>query len=108
LKALPLDNDWEFEYALTRKNATTGANEPATGLSGLTCRLSLTDGGAAINGALNVNAAERGTTGIYSGIFAGSDLRTYLTAGTVIYEVFGDGVHVTSSVPRIVRAPRRP
>jgi hypothetical protein len=108
VKVISLDNDWEFEYALTRKNATTGLPEPATGLAGLTCRLSAIDAGTAINAALSVAAVERGTTGIYAGVFQGDDLRMYLTPFSTIYEVFGDGLNVFTSVARFVQYPRRP
>jgi len=110
VKTIYLDSDWEFEYRATRKNATTGALEPATGLAGLTGRLSLTDGGATIHATMSVALAERGTTGIYFGVLEGDNLRTQLLAlvGTVVYEVFGDGVNVLTSSPRMVRAVRRP
>lgn len=110
MKTIYLDSDWELEYRATRKNATTGVPEPATGLGGLTGRLSATDGGAAIHATMSVALTERGTTGIYFGVLQGDDLRTRLAAlvGTVVYEVFGDGVNVLTSVQRLVSAVRRP
>jgi len=111
LKTVSLDNDWELEYAATRKNASTGAIEPATGLAGLTGRLSATDAGATIHASLSVSLSERGTTGIYFGVLQGDDLRAQLAASftnVVIYEVFGDGTNVLTSVPRLVAAVRRP
>lgn len=111
MKLLSLDNDYEFEYALTRKNAASGNFEPASGLAGLSCRISLTDGGAAVNGALNVAAAERSSDpGVYYGVFQGDDLRTYLGGqiGLAVYEVFGDGTNIFTSIARRVTAPRRP
>ena len=110
MKSIGLDNDWEAEYRATRKNATTGTVEPATGLTGLVCRLSATDGGAAIHATMSVNLTERGTLGVYFGVLQGDALRTQLAAlvGSVVYEVFGDGVNVLTSIPRLVSAIRRP
>jgi hypothetical protein len=110
MKSISLDNDYEPEYRATRKNAATGAIEAATGLTGLSARLSATDGGAAIHATMSVNLTERGSTGIYFGVLQGDDLRTQLAAlaGSVVYEVFGDGVNVLTSIPRLVSAVRRP
>ncbi len=110
MKSISLNNDFEFEYKATRKNSATGTLEPATGLTSLTCRLSATDGGAAIHATLSVTMVERGGTGIYSGVVLGPDLQTQLTAlsGSVIYEVFAVGTSVLTSIPRLVQAIRRP
>lgn len=110
MKPIWLDNDYEYEYPLQRKNASTGASEAATGLPGLSARLSATDAGSAINAALSVNATERGNLGIYYGVFQGNDLRTYLASyiGQTIFEVFGDGTNVFISTPRLVVERRRP
>lgn len=100
MKRLYLDNDFEFEYAITQKNASTGVDEAADGLFGLTAGVSLTDGGAAIHGDLEVDASERATTvGTYYGVFEGDDLRTHLAAyvGDTVYVVFGDGTNVLVS-----------
>lgn len=101
-------NDDEPEHTLTRKNATTGAVEPATGLSGLTFRLSLTRNGAAINATLSKTAAERGTLGIYYATFDGSDLTAQLAsyAGRPIFQIFGDGLNINYSLARRVVAVR--
>jgi len=110
LKTINLDNDWEFEYRATRKNAATGTLEPATGLTGLNGRLSATDAGAAIDPLLSVSLSERGSTGIYYGVVQGDDLRSKLVGyvGTTVYEVFGDGTNVFTSIQRFVAAVRRP
>jgi hypothetical protein len=101
-------NDDEPEVTLTRRNATTGADEAATGLTGLTFRLSLTRNGATINAALTKTATERGTLGIYYATFEGSDLTTYLAAhaGRTIYQIFGDGSNINHSIARKVYAVR--
>jgi len=104
-----LDNDFEPEYTVTRKNASTGAVEAATGLTSITVRISATDGGAAI-GALTGAASERGTLGIYYKIFDGDALRTALATaylGARVWVVFGDGTNVLTSDPATVRERRR-
>jgi hypothetical protein len=111
VKTISLDNDWEVEYVATRKNATTGVIEPATGLTGLIGKLSATDGGATIHATLSVSLTERGTTGIYFGVLQGDDLRAQLNptyVGQVVFEVFGDGTNILTSIPRLVAVVRRP
>lgn len=95
-----LDNDFEFEYAVTRKNTGTGVKEAAAGLSSLTARVSATDGGATIHADLTVGATERsGEDGTYYGVFDGDKLRTHLLThvGSKVYVVFGDGTNVLVS-----------
>ena len=102
-------NDDEAEEALTRKASFTGALEPATGLLGLSFRLSATKGGAAIHSSLDKAAAERGVSGKYYAIFEGSDLTAQLGSAywnTDIFQVFGDGVNVNFNVVRRVLAKR--
>ena len=101
-------NDDEPETTLTRKNATTGASEPATGLAGLTFRLAATRNGAAINAALSKSATERGALGVYYATFECSDLTTQLAAyvGKDVFQVFGDGTNVNFSIARKVLAVR--
>ena len=111
MKSISLDNDWEYEYRATRKNAAAGTLEPATGLTGLYGHLSATDGGATIDASLRVLLAERGSTGIYYGVANGDALRAQLAAsyiGVVVYEVFGDGLNVFTSTPRRIVSVRRP
>jgi hypothetical protein len=111
MKSINLDNDWEAEYKASRKNSATGTLEPATGLVGLTARLSATDAGPAIHASLSVSLSERGSTGIYFGVLQGDDLRAQLAptyVNTTVFEVFGDGTNILTSVPRFVSAVRRP
>jgi hypothetical protein len=97
-------NDDEPEETLTRKVAATGATEAATGLTGLTFKLSATRNGAAINAALSKSASERGTLGIYYATFEGADLTAQLGTyvGKDIYQTFGDGANVNFTVARRV------
>jgi len=107
---LYLDNDYEVEFAMTRKNTATGASEAAAGLEGLTVLVSLTDGGTTIDSDLTVAMTERTSTpGRYYGIFDGDKLQEHLLTyvGTKVYVVFGDGTNVLTSDLYIVRATRR-
>lgn len=110
MRRLYLDNDHEFEYAITQKNTATGADEAATGLSSLTAKVSLTDGGGAVHADLTVSATERsGTAGTYYGVFDGEKLRTHLLAyvDAKVYVVFGDGTQVLVSDVYVVLVTRR-
>lgn len=99
-------NDDEPEEVVTRKNTSTGATEPATGLTGLSFRLSATIGGTAIHANLNKNASERGSTGKYYAVFEGDDLTAQLNNSTYwntdVFQVFGDGVNINYNVVRRV------
>ena len=99
-------NDAEPEAIVTRKNATTGATEAATGLAGLTFRLSATPNGTAIHANLSKSATERGTLGIYYATFEGSDLTAQLATyvGKDVYQTFGDGANLNRTRPRRVEA----
>jgi len=101
-------NDDEPEATATRKNAATGATEAATGLTGLTFRLSATPNGAAIHANLSKSAAERGTLGVYYATFEGADLTARLAtyAGKDVYQTCGDGVNFNVTVVRQVIAVR--
>ncbi|HEX9239208.1 MAG TPA: hypothetical protein VF910_00960 [Candidatus Bathyarchaeia archaeon] len=109
MKHVSLDNDWRYKYRVTTDNATTGATIAAAGLAGLQAWFSLTRGGATINAALTKSMAElSGTPGTYTAVVDGDVLRTYLAAldGQVIWEVFGDGLNVYTSVNRRVKGVR--
>jgi len=75
--------DFEAEVKITRKNATTGKEEAATGLSGVQFRISATETGGAI-GSLTANASERGTTGRYYAVFDTGALVTALITGSYL------------------------
>lgn len=88
VRDLNISSDFEFDFYLTRKNATTRAVEAATGLTGITGRFAATRTGAAI-GSCSVALAEAGTTGHYVGVLdtavMAADLDTYV--GKVIYAI---------------------
>jgi len=109
MKHISLDNDWRYKYRVTTDDATTGASIAAAGLSGLQAWFSLTRGGATINAGLTKNMVELSDTpGTYTAVVDGDVLRTYLAAldGQVIWEVFGDGLNVYTSVNRRVKMVR--
>ena len=97
-------NDDQPETTLTRKAAATGASEAATGLTGLTFKLSATRGGAAIHANLSKTATERGVLGIFYATFEGTDLTAQLATyvGKDIFQTFGDGLNVNFTVARRV------
>ncbi len=78
---LTLTEDQEFEVEITRKNATTGVQEAATGLTGLVYTIAATPGGSTI-GSLTFNASERGTTGVYYAIADTATLTSGLSSST--------------------------
>lgn len=87
-KPFSITEDYEAEWAATRKNATTGVTEAATGLSSVTARLALTRTGSAI-GSCSVTLTERGSTGIYYGTIDKATLTSDLAAyvNRTIYEI---------------------
>ena len=108
---IPLDNDWEFEFPVTRKNTASGKKEAAASLSGLKGWIAASKGGAAINATLEKTLAERSSTaGTYFAIVDGTDIRTHLASyvGRAVYEVFGDGTNVLTHKRRIVVETREP
>lgn len=101
---VPLDNDYEYEYDVTRKATTTGEREAAKGLSSVTAHFSATDGGADI-GSTETTLTERSAKdGRYYGILDKAQLNTDLTAylGQTIYEVFVVDGDAETSTPVIV------
>lgn len=86
---VPIDQDWEFEYDLTRKNTDTGELEAADGAS-MTAHFALTSGGAAIGSTSTALTERASKAGRYFGILADSTLTTDLAAyvGQTVYEVY--------------------
>ncbi len=88
MKELNINEDFEFDFLITRRNPTTRVKEPATGLSGVTGRLALTKTGAALGGT-STSLTEAGTTGRYVGPVDTATLVAALTAyvGQVVYAI---------------------
>lgn len=109
MKSVSLDNDWRYKYRMTTDDGASGATIAAAGLTGLQAWFSASRGGATINAALTKNMIElSGTPGTYTAVADGDVLRTHLAtyAGQVVWEVFGDGTNVFTSVSRRVKAVR--
>lgn len=109
MKHVNVDNDWRYKYRVTTDDSVTGVSTVAAGLVGLQAWFSTTRGGATINAALTKNMAElSGTPGTYTAVVDGDVLRTYLASldGQMIWEVFGDGSNVFTSVNRRVKVVR--
>lgn len=83
---LPIASDFEVDWLITRRNATTRQKEPATGLASVTARISLTSSGAAVGG-LTVALTEAGTLGRYVGVLDAAALTSALAAylGQTVY-----------------------
>jgi Flp pilus assembly pilin Flp len=81
---LNINEDLEVEFALTQKDATTGADEVATGLSSIFMHILSGPESASLT---NVAASERGATGVYYGYIPTATLVSVLTAyiGKVVY-----------------------
>lgn len=80
---LDIARDFEFQTDVTRWATTTGEDEAATGLVGLTAHISLTRTGSAIDASLSKSLAERSATaGRYYCTFDRADLQTHLAAYT--------------------------
>lgn len=106
---LNIYSDFEAEVKITRKNATTGATEAATGLSGMQARIAATTTGAAI-GSLTTALTERGSTGIYYGVLDTAALVSGLTAylDKVVYVVYSKSGDIDHEwAPYVVRDGRR-
>jgi hypothetical protein len=106
-----LDNDDIPEYYAERKNASTGAWEPAAGLSSQVVKLCATEGGSAIHATLTKTTTERASApGYYYAQYEGDDLRTQLGSATYIgkdvFEAFGDGTNLLVWAARKVFATR--
>jgi len=112
MKALYLDNDWEFVWPGVRRNTDSGQTEPAIQLANLTAHISETPNGPPIHADLSKPMTERASTpGEYFAIVDGDKLRLHLESnyiGAKVWEVFGDGINVKYNSPRKVFAVRKP
>jgi len=102
-----LDNDYEIQYAVTRRATATGLLQAATGLTGLTCFIAATSQGAPIHAALSLPAVERsGTPGAYYAIFDGDLLSLHLLpyANKTVFVVL---TNAASDIEAIVPVPVR-
>ena len=97
----------EPEFAVTRKNTATGAEEAATGLT-LTVYYAATKTGSAIHSTMSATMTERSSTpGTYYARITGSDKTTQLTAylnQTIWRRTTGADVNIAE--PVVVRQAR--
>jgi hypothetical protein len=106
-----LTEDQEAEFEFSRKNASTGVLEAATGLTGMTVHIAASAGGSVI-GALTFNLTERGTTGIYYAVMDTATLVSGLAAatypdGTALYLVVSKSGDIASrSFRKLVKRQR--
>lgn len=99
LPTVPIDQDWEYEIDLTRKNSDTGEPEAAAGVSTVTARFSATAGGSAIGSTSTALTERDDTAGRYAGTLAAATLTTALGSylHREVYEVYlQDGKPVRS------------
>lgn len=107
---LPLDNDFEPEVTIKKKDPATGAKVPVTGLTTADMWISLTKSGPSLDNLTKKDALERGVAapGKYYCIMDGDDLRTVLAArvGQTIYLVLSDAGNILAWVAYKVVATR--
>ena len=108
---LDLWKDWQPAVALEQKAAGSELKEPATGLTGVTFRVALTEQGAPITGLENIAATEVGSTGVYRAAVNLATLTSALPSanpayahGTVVYlQVFKTGDIETEAFRKTLR-----
>jgi len=108
-RTIYLNNDDEFEFYVTRRNTSTGLVEPAASIAGMTCLLSATKTGTAIDASLEVSAVERASSpGYYYGVMQGSDFNTYLATyvGRTVFRVLKNGSDIVAYTRVTVKAER--
>ena len=97
----------EPEIFVERRNTSTGAWEPATGLS-LTVTYAATEEGSAIHSTLTSAMTERtAAPGVYYATISGTNKAAHLTLGNTIYRRYHDGpVNVDTAHPMVVAEVR--
>lgn len=107
---ISLDNDWEYTYAMTRRDTASGEWEPAADLPTQSAWISATPNGATIHADLSKELSERADTpGSYFAILDGDVIREHLATyvGDKVYEVMGDGENILGNHPLKVVLARR-
>ena len=90
---LDMWKDYEPDVGLSRRNATTREPEPATGLTNLTFRLSLTEQGDPIGALTGITATEAGAIDHYARYVGAIDLAV-LTSEMPDGDTYAHGVKV--------------
>ncbi len=98
----------EPEVALERRNTSTGAWEPATGVTTLVVTYAATEEGAPIHSTLSVTMTERSDSpGVYFASITGTNKAAHLSVGQTVYRRYHDGpVNIDVSHPMVVAEVR--
>lgn len=90
-----LKNDHTIDYGVETASLTTRVVSIASGLSGITGRISASETGSAI-GSCSVTLAEAGSTGRYFGTIGRSTIDTDLASyiGERVFEIISDGASI--------------
>lgn len=105
-KLIVLDNDFEVEIRLTKKDMANRMIVPVTGLTGITYYISTRDNGTAIDPSLSIVLAERSAApGIYYGTIPGTAVTAILTPylDKAVFGICKYGSQLTTATPIIVR-----
>lgn len=99
-------NDKESRFYITKTDAATGRDVPATGLTGMTVHYAATEGGGAIDASLSVNVTEIGN-GWYVALHTGSAISTYIAGTyTTVWRILVSGSVIKSQKQVSVLATR--
>jgi hypothetical protein len=104
-------NGYEFEYPIVKKDDTTGAKVPATGLVGLTGRIAAEENGPPIHATLDVGLTERSAKqGTYFGRILGSNIVAHLSPdydNKYVYVVIEDATGEIQGNTKVKYKPAR-
>lgn len=107
LEEFPLDEDWEPEYDLTKKDSATRKKVPATGLTGIKAWISTTEDGATIHSSVSADLSEAASKpGTYFGLVDTANLLTNVGpyTGSTVYKVLDKPGDFRVSTPvKVVR-----
>lgn len=94
----------EPEIYVERRNVSTGALEPATGLTTLTVTYAATEEGSAIHSTLSQTMVERAQSpGVYYASILGTDKAAHLSVGEAVYRRYHDGpTNIDTAHPMVV------
>lgn len=98
----------EPEFFVERRNATTGAWEPATGLLTLAVTLAATEEGSAIHSTLSQTLVERSASpGVYYATITGTNKAAHLSVDQTVYRRCHDGpTNIDTAHPMVVQLVR--
>ncbi len=82
----------EPEVYVSRRNTSSGADEPAEGLTTLTVTYAATEEGSAIHSTLSKTMTERSRSpGVYYASILGTDKAAHLSVDETVYRRYHDG-----------------